>query len=197
MPEEPSIMSLIKFRVCWSEDDSTLRDIEILSSQSYFDFHTIIKKELLMPADMEASIYVSNDFIKKGKQISSMVEKNLRDAVALSMKKTPIGALIVDPHQKFIYECDHIKGWVFFIELITLIPEPANTEIFPRCIKTEGISPTQLGIIPLIKDSVMEVEERYDLNANEEGFGDEGEEETSSDEETEEAGNEEFGNEDF
>ncbi len=197
MPQEPLNMSLIKFRVCWSDDDTTLRDIEILSGQTYYDLHTIIKKELLMPADMEASFFVSNDFIRKGKEISSTVEKNLRDAVALSMKKTPIGALIVDPHQKFIYECDHIKGWIFNIELITLLPEPIDTDPYPRCIKTEGISPTQLGIIPLVKDSVMEIEERYDLNANEEGFGDEGEEESSSDEESEESNTEEFGSEDF
>jgi len=190
-------MSLIKFRVSWSEDDSTFRDIEILSGQMYYDLHMIIKKELLMPADMEASFYVSDDAWKQGRQISSVVEKNLRDAVALSMKKTPIGALIVDPHQKFLYECDHPKAWVFYLELITLLPEPASIEMYPRCIKTEGISPTQLGIVPLVKDSVMEVEERYDLGSDEEGFGDEGEDETGSGEDGEESSAEEFGAEEF
>jgi len=190
-------MSLIKFRVSWSEDDSTFRDMEILSGQTYYDLHLIIKKELLMPADMEASFYVSNDLWRKGRQISSIVEKNLRDAVALSMKRTAIGALIVDPHQKFVYECDHVKGWIFYIDMITLLPEPIQTDVFPRCIKSEGISPTQLGIVPTEKDSVMEIEERYDLNSDEEGYGDEGEEDASAAEDVETEGTQEFGTEDF
>lgn len=190
-------MSLIKFKVSWSEDDSTFRDIEILSGQSYFDLHTIIKKELQLPADMEASFYVSDDVWKRGRQISSTVEKNLRDAVALSMKKTPIGALIVDPHQKFVYECEHVKGWIFYLDLITLLPEPIKTEIYPRLVKSEGISPSQLGIVPLVKDAVMEVEERYDLNSDEEGYGDEGEDENTNSEDGEESGGEDFGGEDF
>ena len=189
-------MSLIKFRVSWSEDDSILRDIEILSGQTYYDLHTLIKKELLMPADMEASFYVSHDLVKKGRQISSTVEKNLRDAVALSMKKTPIGALIVDPHQKFLYECEHPKAWLFYLDLITLLPEPSKTDMFPRCTKSEGVSPSQLGIIPLEKDSVMEIEERYDLNSDREGYGDEGEE-TDTSEDTEENTEADLSSEDF
>ena len=190
-------MSLIKFRVSWSEDDSTFRDIEILSGQSYFDLHGLIKKELQLPADMEASFFVSDDLWRKGRQISSTVEKNLRDAVALSMKKTPIGALIVDPHQKFVYECEHVKAWIFYLDLITLLPEPIKTDVFPRCVKSEGISPSQLGVIPTEKDSVMEIEERYDLNKDEEGFGDEGEEDATAAEEGEEGGSEDFAQEDF
>ena len=197
MSQEPSHMSLIKFRVSWSEDDSTFRDVEILSGQTYYDLHLIIKKELLMPADMEASFYVSDDLWRKGRQISSIVEKNLRDAVALSMKRTAIGALIVDPHQKFVYECDHLKGWIFYIDMITLLPEPIQTDVFPRCIKSEGISPTQLGIVPTEKDSVMEIEERYDLNSDEEGYGDEGEEDATSAEDGETEGTQEFGTDDF
>jgi len=197
LSQEPSHMSLIKFRVSWSEDDSTFRDVEILSGQTYYDLHLIIKKELLMPADMEASFYVSDDLWRKGRQISSIVEKNLRDAVALSMKRTAIGALIVDPHQKFVYECDHLKGWIFYIDMITLLPEPIQTDVFPRCIKSEGISPTQLGIVPTEKDSVMEIEERYDLNSDEEGYGDEGEEDATSAEDGETEGTQEFGTDDF
>jgi hypothetical protein len=189
-------MSLLKFKVSWNEDESTFRDIEILSAQSYYDLHEIIRKELQLPADMQASFYVSNDQWKKGKQISSTVEKNLRDAVALSMAKTPIGALIAEPHQKFLYECDHPKAWIFYVDLITLLPDPSITDLYPRCVKTEGISPSQIGVIPTQKDSVMEIEERYDLNSDEEGFGDEGEEETGTEEQDEES-TEEFGAEDF
>lgn len=188
-------MSLLKLRISWSEDDTTFRDIEILSGQTYDELHTILKKEWGLPADMQASFFVSDDLWRKGKEISSTVEKNLRDAVALSMKKTPIGALIVDPHQKFVYVCDHPKAWEFHIDLLTLLKEPADTDAFPRCTKVEGLSPALLGVLPTPKDSVIEVEERYDLNQDEEGFGDEGEGETS--EEEEESHGDEFTQEDF
>jgi hypothetical protein len=81
--------------------------------------------------------------------------------------------------------------------MITLLPEPAQVDLFPRCIKSEGISPTQLGIIPIVKDSVMEIEERYDLNSDEEGYGDEGEEDATAAEDGETEETQEFGNEDF
>lgn len=191
-------MSLILFRVSWNEDDSIFRDIEILSGQTYFDLHENIKLSLQMPADMHASFYVSDDSWRKGRQISSSVEKNLRDAIALSMKKTPIGALINDPHQKFVYECDHPKEWVFYVDLITLMNDPVKTDLFPRCVKTEGMSPTQLGAVPILKDTVMELEERYDLNKGEEGFGDEGDnDEEGAEEEEQESGTDEFNSEDF
>lgn len=189
-------MSLIKFKICWKDDDNIFRDIEILSGQSYYDLHTILKKEFQLPADMEASIFVSNLQWKKEREISSTVEKNLRDAPALSMKKTQIGALIIDPHQRFVYECMHPKAWVFLLELVTLEQEPMRIDLLPRCTKSEGISPALIGVIPTQKDSVMEIEERYDLNKDEEGFGDEGEDNENS-EESEESFGDEFGTEDL
>ncbi len=187
-------MSLIKFRTSWRDDDTIYRDIEILSGSTYFELHTTIKQAWQFPADMEASMYVSNNQWKKERQIDSTVEKNLRDAAALSMKKTPIGALVVDPHQKFLYECVHPKAWVLLIELLTLDEEPMRIDLYPRCSRTEGISPTQLGVVPTQKDSVMEIEERYDLHKDEEGFGDEGEE-GESDSDTEESFGEDFAEE--
>ena len=197
MPPYQECMSVIKFRVYWSEDDSTFRDVEILSGQSYYELHALLKKEWQMPADMQASFFVSDDTLKKGREISSLVEKNLRDAVALSMKKTPIGALITDPHQKFIYECMHPKGWFFYMDMITLLPEPLRIDLFPRCVKSEGLSPTQIGLIPTVKDSVMEIEERYDLNQDEDGYGDEGEDDATAAEDHEEGQSDEMGAEDF
>lgn len=173
-------MSIIKYRVSWEDDDSTFREFEILSSQTFYEFHEGIKKAFMFPAVMEASFFVSTDDWKREKEISSTVEKNLRDAPALSMKKTPLGALISDPHQKFIYACVHAKAWVLLIETITLLPVPIALKDYPICVKSEGLSPSQIGIIPTEKDSVMEIEERYDLN-NTDGFGDEGEDDDSTD----------------
>lgn len=167
--------SLIKFKVSWEEDDSTYRNIEVVSSQSFFEFHTCIKNALQLPESMAGTFYISNDKGGRGLAVSSEVEKNLRNAPELSMKRTPVGALITDPDQKFIYECKHPKGWTFLIEIISVIPFNADLISFPKCIKSEGISPVNFGIIPSAKDGVVEIEEKYDLN-NTDGFGDEGDE---------------------
>lgn len=168
-------MSLLKFKVSWEEDDATYRNIEIVSGQSFYEFHTCIKFSLQFPEKMEGMFYLIDEKKVRGKAISSEVEKNLRDAPALSMKKTPVGALITDPDQKFIYECVHPKAWTFLVEIISISPFNSNLINYPKCIKSEGISPVNFGISPTEKDGIVEIIEKYDLNGDE-GFGEEGEE---------------------
>ena len=183
-------MSLLRIKVCWEEDDATYRTIEILSNQTFWELHQCIKTAFQLPADMESVTYVSNDKWLREKAISSIVEKNLRDAPALSQKKTPIGALINEPHQKFLYESIHAKGWIFHIEVITLSPVPTIRREYPICVISEGISPSQFGIAKPEKDAVVDILEMYDLD-NKDGFGDEGD-----DTDLPEASEEELGNDD-
>jgi hypothetical protein len=134
-------MSLLKISAHWEEDSAICRHIEILSSHTYFDLHTCLKTAFQLPEKMEASIFVSNNQWQKEKEISSLVEKNLREAPALSMKRTPLAALINDPHQRFVYAVDHVKKWAFHLEIITLKTLPEDINPFPRCIFSEGLSP--------------------------------------------------------
>lgn len=164
-------MSLLKFKVSWEEDDSTYRNIELNSSQSFYDFHTCIKQSFEFPATIEAFFYISDSKRNKGKAISSIVEKNLRDAPSLSMKKTPVGALVNDPEQSFIYECVHPKKWSFYIEIITIKAGDGDIKKYPYCTKSEGISPAQLGN-PNEKDSVMDLLGSFKLPKEEEIYED-------------------------
>lgn len=184
-------MSLLKFKVYWDEDSDIFRDIEILSAQTFYEFHQCIKKNFQLPETMEASFYLSDERYSKGKEISSIVEKNLRDAPALSMKKTPLGALMNDPHQKFVYVCSHDKNWHFFLDVITFKEDHPDVYLFPRCVRSEGLSPAQFGLGLNTKAGVMEVEEKYDL-ASRDGFGDEGEEEATEDDFSEESQDDNF-----
>ena len=175
-------MSLLKFTISWDEDNATFRDVEVLTNQSFHDLHTCIKTAFQFPDTMEASFFMTDNFIHKGREISSTVEKNLRDAPALSMRKTPIGALMNDPHQQFIYECVHPKNWTLHLEVISLKEFLMDSDHFPRVTKSEGISPSQFGVLGKEKDAVMETLEIYDLAGDAEGYGDEGEDEVISDE---------------
>jgi hypothetical protein len=175
-------MSLLRLKIYWEEDDTTFRMVEMLSTQTFYELHECIKKSFELPADMHASLYVSNSRWSRGREVSSKVEKNLRDAPSLSMKKTPIAALVADPHQHFIYKCEHIKGWIFLIELVTMSPEPNVQHSYPICVQSEGISPSQFGVKANEKDSVLEILELYDLDNNDEGFGDQGKESLTDEE---------------
>lgn len=156
-------MPLLKFNLRWDDDINVQRDIEILHSQSFEDFHTIIKKAFVFPPKMEAVMHVSNDVWKKGQAVSSVVEKNIRGAEALSMKKTPIGALLKEQHQKFVYAAQHKKNWGLLIELISMNPDPVDVSPFPRTIREEGVSPATFGKQGTEKDSVAAIEDKFNI----------------------------------
>jgi hypothetical protein len=164
-------MPIFKFKINWVEDDNIQRDIEINSFQNFYELHTIIKSAFAIPMDLEAKFFVSNDNWTRGKEICSKTEKNITDAIALSSKKTPIGALILEPNQRFIYLLENEKAWQFYLELIIIAKE--NSEIIlPRITRTDGISPSEL--IRKGKEVIVETDERFDL-VDSDGFGDEGE----------------------
>lgn len=164
-------MSLLRLKAYWEDDDATFRVLEMLSTQTYFELHEGLKKALQLPADMEASLFICDARGIKVREVSSTVEKNLRDAPALSMKKTPVGALINDPHQLFRYECVHPKAWVFNIELLLMLPDPATPKTYPVCIESEGMSPSQFGILPgdESKEKIIDILEMFDIGADEDG----------------------------
>ena len=167
-------MPLLKFNLRWDDDINVERDIEILHSQTFHDLHEIIKKSFVFPPKMEAILYASDDTWRRGQAVSSLVEKNLRGAEALSMKKTPIGALLTVQNQKFVYKGEHKKKWGLNIELVSMTSDPMETSIYPRCIREEGVSPATFGTQGKEKDAIAEIEEKFDLDSVDalDGLGD-------------------------
>ncbi|RYD55127.1 MAG: hypothetical protein EOP56_17305 [Sphingobacteriales bacterium] len=170
-------MPLLRFRVYWEEDDQIYRDIELLAGQTFNDFHQVIAKGYEFDGKHAASFFESNDRWTRGREISSEVMVNKKDAPALSMIKTPVSALVAKPDQKFVYEYDPVKKWTFLVELIGVSKEEDPKRTYPFVLRKEGVAPAQYGIKGVSPDKLMEVEEKYDLGADEmaEGFGSEGE----------------------
>ena len=170
-------MTILRFRVYWEEDDQTYRDVEILGNQTFLDFHHCIIKAYEFDGKHTASFYESNEKWYKGRELNSEVLVNKKDAPALSMVKTPVSALISLPDQKFVYIYDPAKKWTFHIELIRVSKDEVYRRVYPFVLRKEGIAPAQYGIKGVAVDKIMEIEEKYDLGADEmaEGFGDEGE----------------------
>ncbi len=170
-------MAVLRFRVYWEDDDQTYRDIEVLGNQTFLDFHKSILQAYEFDGKHPASFYESNDKWAYGREISSEVLINKKDAPALSMLKTPVSALVTNPDQKFIYVYDPAKKWTFMAELINVNRDETPRRIYPFVLRKEGIAPAQYGIKGVNPDKIMEIEEKYDLGAEEmaEGFGNEGE----------------------
>ncbi len=175
-------MTILRFRIYWEEDDQTYRDIELLGSQTFLEFHKAIVTAFEFDGKHPASFYESNDKWVYGREFNSEVLVNKKDAPALSMVKTPVSALVTTTDQKFIYVYDPAKKWTFMVELIGVSKEQTPRRVYPFVLRREGIAPAQYGIKGVNPDKIMEIEEKYDLDADEmaEGFGNEGEEGTES-----------------
>ena len=181
-------MTVLRFRIYWEDDDQTYRDIELLGSQTFLDFHKIILQAFEFDGKHTASFFESNDRWTRGREFNSEVMVNKKDAPALSMMKTPVSALIAVPDQKFVYVYDPAKEWTFLVELIGVSKEETPKRVYPFVLRKEGIAPAQYGIKGVSPDKIMEIEEKYDLGADEmaEGFGNEGEEGSEANESFEE-----------
>ena len=183
-------MAILRFRVYWEEDDAVYRDIAIRHTQNFKDMHEVILKAYEFDNKHKATFHRSNDQWQKGREITLEKYDKVYKVDPLLMEETKIGGEIREPNQKFIYIYDFNKNWTFLVELINVSKEENPKLTYPCSIRSEGIAPSQYGTKGLVGDKLAEVEEKYDLAAVGDGFGEEGEE-TESSEEEEESGTEE------
>ena len=134
-------MAIYKFRVTFEDYEDITRDIEIKSSQTFFDFFQVILQSIEFDAKHAASFFVSDDYwSKKGTEIT-LLEEDVEPGVKL-MKNTKIASYIEQPNQRFVFLYDKDVSWTLHIELIKLVPESIKA-IYPQCIKSVGKVPKQ------------------------------------------------------
>lgn len=169
-------MAVLKFRVYFEEDDSIYRDVAVKHTQTFLQLHQCILKAYEFDNKHQATFYRSNDHWLRGREISLDKYEKEYKAPPLLMAETTVGSEIRDPNQKFIYVYDFNRNWSFLIELISVSKDENARLEYPAVIKSEGIAPSQYGTKGLVGDKLAEMEEKYDLSAVGEGFGEEGEE---------------------
>jgi hypothetical protein len=169
-------MAILKFRIYFEEDDSVYRDIAVKHTQSFVELHTIILKAYEFDNKHGATFFRSNDHWQRGREISLQQYDKPYKVSPLLMAETTIGSEIKDPNQKFVYVYDFVRNWSFLVELINVSKEENPKLDYPVVIKSEGIGPSQYGTKGLVGDKLAEMEEKYDLTAGAEGFGEEGDE---------------------
>jgi hypothetical protein len=168
-------MAILKFRIYLEEDDAVYRDIVIRHTQNFQELHYTILKSYEFDSKHKATFYRSNDNWQRGREIS--FEKYDKPYVVdpLIMSEVPIGTEIRDTNQKFVYEYDFEKHWIFLVELINVSKEESSKTTYPSVSRVEGIGPQQYGTKSLLGDKFADIEEKYDLSEAADGFGTEGE----------------------
>lgn len=181
-------MAILKFRAYFEEDESVYRDIVIKHTHTFYDLHEFILKAYEFDSKHDATFYRSNDNWQQGREISLKKYDKAYTHEPLIMEETTLGSEIRDPNQKFIYEYDFTKKWLFLIELININKVEDAKIPYPSVSRVDGLGPQQYGTKSLLGDKFADIEERYDLaSVINNGFGEEGEadanEEGSSDDE--------------
>ena len=182
-------MHVYKFKLTIEESDEFLREFEILSNQTFEDFHNAILKSVNFDGMELASFFICNDKWYRKAEVTLLdmtdeeqtaqddEEDDIRVKKPTRMKrfvmnKSVLNTYIEDPHQRLIYEYDFLNLKSFFIELIKI--QPADSKVkYPVCSLSKGEYPKgnviSTSMIPeefeaLYEDTYVEGEE------NEPGF---------------------------
>lgn len=143
-------MAIYKLRVVLEENDDVYRDIEIKSIQTFEEFHDAIQDAFKFDKKHSASFFVSDDFWRKGQEITLKKEDLPLDEIDIRKKADPkklmaetkIAKYIDQPHQRFVYVFDPIAQWSFLIELMKIDSDNPKVK-YPVCVKTVGTAPKQ------------------------------------------------------
>ena len=174
-------MAVLKFRIYLEEDDSVYRDVLIKHKQTFANLGDVILKSYEFDNKHQSTFFRSNDNWERGREISRERYNKPYKAEPLLMAQTIVSTEIRDTNQKFIYLYDFIKNWTFLVELINVSKEENSKLTYPCTVRVEGIGPQQYGTKSLLGNKFVDIEEKYDLPSNTEGFGEEGDDIGTSD----------------
>lgn len=143
-------MAVYKFKIVVEDNEDIYREVEILSSQTFEDFHSILQDAFKFDRKHSASFFVSDDYWRKDQEITLKKEDLELDAdeikLGVSPKKlmsaTKIAKYIDSPRQRFVYVFDPAVKWTFCIELMKILPDNPKGS-FPAIVKSIGNPPKQ------------------------------------------------------
>lgn len=187
-------MYFYKFRVYFDDVEDFIRDIEILSHDTFASFHSILFEAIGLQGNELASFFICDSKWNKQKEITLI---DMGDDRALKapeyededdfstipnipksvMENSVLKDFITDPHQQIIYEYDFLNPKVFYIELLKINPMQNGVE-YPRCTfkaKDMPLDVTKLSI-PNPEDDYVE-----DMDDDDDDFHDGYNEEDSFD----------------
>jgi hypothetical protein len=154
-------MAVYRFRVYLEENEDIYRDIDIRTVQTFEQFHNIIQESFKFDNKHSASFFVSDDYWRKGQEITLKKEDLPLDEFEIRKKVDPkklmsevkIAKFIEQPHQRFVYIFDQNVQWGFLIEMVKIADE-APKVTYPVCIRSVGTAPKQYKQINMAKEEL-------------------------------------------
>src|SRR5690606_20077386 len=136
-------MAVYRFKVFIEDSEDVFRDIEIKAAQTFEDFHKSIQEAFRFDAKHAASFFVSDDYWRKGQEITLRKEdlplddEEVRNNISPKrlMKDCKIATFIDDPHQRFVYVFDPEAQWTFLIEMMKIAEESRKLD-YPAVVKS-------------------------------------------------------------
>ena len=131
-------MAVYRFRVYLEENEDIYRDIDIRTVQTFEQFHNIIQESFKFDNKHSASFFVSDDYWRKGQEITLKKEDLPLDEFEIRKKVEPkklmsevkIAKFIEQPHQRFVYIFDQNVQWGFLIEMVKITDETPKRYLY-------------------------------------------------------------------
>lgn len=154
-------MAVYRFKVFLEDNEDVFRDIDIKAAQTFEQFHTIIQEAFKFDAKHAASFFVSDDYWRKGQEITlrkedlPLDEEEIRKNVDPKklMVDTKIAKYIEQPHQRFVYVFDPAVQWTFLMEMIKIVEDNVKLN-YPAIVKSLGTAPKQYKQINMAKEEL-------------------------------------------
>lgn len=137
-------MAVYRFRVTFEDYDEVIREIDILSKQSFLDLHEAIHRATGYPHDKPSSFYISNDQWKKGQEIAYLPTNKKKSDGVVEMETARLSKFVNDPHQKFYYTYNFERPYDFHVQLIKILKEEEG-QSYPLTFRSQGAAPKLFG----------------------------------------------------
>lgn len=154
-------MAVYRFRVSFEDYDEVIREIDMLSSHTFLEFHQAIHQATGYDPDVSSSFYVSNDQWKKGQEIAYLPDERKTERGVVRMESAKLNKFIDDPHQKFYYTYNFAYPYDFHVQLIRILKEEKGKE-YPLVSKSIGQAPKPPGAPTLLAGPAEEGTEKAD-----------------------------------
>jgi len=132
-----------KFRLLSDEVKDFIRDIEIRSDQTFFDFHRLIQDDLGYDSSQIASFFTTNKAWEKEKEFTLFDMTDEENNLTIPMDRAVLINYILDPRQRLIYVFDIFNERSFFIEL-TDTQDAIRYSDYPAVTFSKGNPPQQI-----------------------------------------------------
>lgn len=164
-------MSIYKFRVLLESKEEIFRDVEIKSTQNFYDLHEIIVAAFGYDNSQMASFNLSNDTWEKGQEITlfdMQIDENQEEKI-LVMSDTVINTQTNCVGDHLLYSYDFLNMQNFFIELIEIIVKEDPKAFYPKVVYSQGEAPKPNPIVDEMSEEEMANELLKDAGFEEDG----------------------------